>query len=112
MELAQLEYMMPRLVGRRKSMEQIVAAGGFEGGLAAGRGPGEMQIEYDRRIIRRRIFELKQDIAEVQRRRNRLVRQRTAENFAIAIVGYTNAGKSTLMNTLTRADVYVDDKLF
>ncbi len=111
-ELAQLQYMMPRLVGRKKSMEQIVIAGASDGGLAAGRGPGEKQIEYDRRIIRRRVFELREKISEVQSRHQRLVEQRTLQNFAAAIVGYTNAGKSTLMNTLTKADVYVDNKLF
>jgi GTP-binding protein HflX len=111
-ELAQLEYMMPRLVGRRTSMEQIMVARAAEGGLAAGRGPGEKQIEYDRRVIRRRVFELKQRIGGVQDRRRRIVEQRTRENFAAALVGYTNAGKSTLMNTLTKAGVYVDDKLF
>jgi GTP-binding protein HflX len=111
-ELARLQYMMPRLVGRKKSLEQIMVAGASEGGLAAGRGPGEKQIEYDRRVIRRQIFELKERIREVERRRERLVRQRTLQNFAAAIVGYTNAGKSTLMNALTRADVTVDDRLF
>jgi GTP-binding protein HflX len=111
-ELAQLQYMMPRLVGRKKSMEQIQISGASDGGVAAGRGPGEMQIEYDRRLIRRRVFELKEKIKEVQNRRQLLVEQRTLQNFAAAIVGYTNAGKSTLMNTLTQADVYVDNKLF
>lgn len=106
-ELAQLEYMMPRIIGRKHSLEQIQVAG-----IGASRGPGEMQIEYDRRLIRRKIFELKEKIKEVERRRRRLVQQRTLQNFAAALVGYTNAGKSTLMNALTRAGVYVDDKLF
>lgn len=115
-ELVQLQMILPRLVGRRKSLEQFQAAGavgaGLAGGLAAGRGPGEKQIEYDRRVLRRRIHELQEAIRKIQKRRERLVRRRTEENFTVSLVGYTNAGKSTLMRRLTGAAVGIEDELF
>lgn len=110
-DLARLKYMLPRLIGRKTFMEQIQIAGS-DGAVFAGRGPGEKQIEYDRRVIRRRVYELQQKIHEIEERRKRLVTRRTQDNYTVSLVGYTNAGKSTLMNTLTQAGVYVDDKLF
>jgi len=83
----------------------------IEGGIGASRGPGEKQIETDRRLIDRRIAELKKRLGEVEKRRERTVSARR-EQLTVSIVGYTNAGKSTLMNALTGADVYVADKLF
>ena len=83
----------------------------IEGGIGASRGPGEKQIETDRRLIDHRIDELKTRLAEVEIRRERMVRQRESHAL-VSLVGYTNAGKSTLMNALTGADVYVADQLF
>jgi GTP-binding protein HflX len=85
------------------------------GGAAAGmgtRGPGEQQLEIDRRLVRDRINHLKKQIEKVQERKSRLVAERTRLHFTVCIVGYTNAGKSTLFNTLTAAGTYADDKLF
>src|ERR1043165_7425264 len=76
------------------------------------RGPGETQLETDRRIVRKRISALRADIEKIQDRKSRLVAQRTREHFTVCIVGYTNAGKSTLFNTLVAAGTYADDKLF
>jgi len=104
-ELAQLQYFRNRLRRRWSHLERI------EGGVGAGRGPGETQIETDRRLIDRRIAELKKRLAEVEKRRERTVSARR-EQMTVSIVGYTNAGKSTLMNALTGAEVLVADKLF
>jgi GTP-binding protein HflX len=104
-ELAQLQYFRNRLKRRWVHLERI------EGGVGAGRGPGEKQIETDRRLIDKRIAELKKRLAEVEKRRERTVSARR-EQLTVSIVGYTNAGKSTLMNALTGADLYVADKLF
>src|SRR5437763_12741914 len=76
------------------------------------RGPGEQQLEIDRRLVRKRISRLKDDIKQVQERKRRLVEERTRQHITVCIVGYTNAGKSTLFNTLTAAGTYADDKLF
>ena len=76
------------------------------------RGPGETQLETDRRLVRKRISALKGEIENVQARKSRLVAQRNLEHFTVCVVGYTNAGKSTLFNTLTAAGTYADDKLF
>lgn len=111
-ELAQLEYAFPRL--RRMWTHLDAVAGGIAGGLVGGigtRGPGERQIETDRRIVRKRIRDLKRQLAAIGARRQREVASR-AEEVTACLVGYTNAGKSTLMNALTEADAYVADQLF
>lgn len=105
-ELAQLEYLLPRLVGRGQAMSRL-------GGGIGTRGPGETKLETERRSIQRRISRLQQEIDRLQDHRSRLRHQRQQQEVpSIAIVGYTNAGKSTTINTLTNADVYVEDKLF
>jgi GTP-binding protein HflX len=83
----------------------------IEGGVGAGRGPGEKQIETDKRLIDQRVDELKAKLKEVSKRRERTVATRN-DQPTVSLVGYTNAGKSTLMRTLTGADVYVADQLF
>jgi GTP-binding protein HflX len=103
-ELAQLEYSMPRL---RKMWTHLSP---MKGGIGL-RGPGETQLEEDRRLVGARIRDLKARLVEVQARREREVRSRREEH-TVSLVGYTNAGKSTLMNALTGAGVYVEDKLF
>lgn len=108
-ELAQMEYTYPRLTKMWGHLERI--AGGAPAGIGT-RGPGEQQLEIDRRLVRARIKRLKDEIAKVQARKSRLVAERTRQHFTVCIVGYTNAGKSTLFNTLTAAGTYADDKLF
>jgi GTPase len=108
-ELAQLEYTYPRLAGMWTHLERIV--GGAPAGIGT-RGPGEKQIEIDRRIVQRRKSDLKREIERVQARKQREVKARNIDFFTVGIVGYTNAGKSTLFNTLTGAEAYADDKLF
>ncbi len=103
-ELAQLEYALPRL---RQMWSHL---GRISGGIGT-RGPGETQLEEDRRLVTLRIRDLKARLVEVQARREREVRSRNEEH-TVSLVGYTNAGKSTLMNALTGAGVYVEDKLF
>ena len=103
-ELAQLEYTLPRLTGLWKHLERQA------GGIGT-RGPGETQLETDRRIVRERISRLKKELEAVERERE-TQRRRRRRQFRAAIVGYTNAGKSTLFNTLTRAQVLVEDRLF
>src|SRR5436305_2285992 len=103
-ELAQLEYALPRLRQMWSHLERI------EGGIGM-RGPGETQLEEDRRLVGLRIRDLKHRLVEVQARKEREVRNRQ-EELTVSLVGYTNAGKSRLMNTLTHADVYVENKLF
>jgi len=102
-ELAQLEYSLPRL----KQMWTHLSRQSMGVGM---RGPGEKQLEVDRRLAEKRIHELKADLAKIVRRKEREVAQR--ESMSVSIVGYTNAGKSTLMNALTNADVEAVDKLF
>lgn len=104
-ELAQLLYYRPRLKRMWTHLERI------EGGVGAGRGPGEKQIETDRRLIDQRVDELKLRLKDVSKRRERIVATRE-DQPTVSLVGYTNAGKSTLMRTLTGADVYVADQLF
>ncbi len=104
-ELAQLLYMRPRLTRMWTHLERI------EGGIGSGKGPGEKQLETDRRLIDKRISELKRKLQDVEDRRERLVASRR-DHMTVSLVGYTNAGKSTLMNALTGADVYIADKLF
>jgi GTP-binding protein HflX len=103
-ELAQLEYSLPRL----KRMWTHLSR--YKGGIGL-RGPGETQLEEDRRLVSHRIQDLRARLAEVHARREREVRTRREEH-TVSLVGYTNAGKSTLMNALTGAGVYVEDKLF
>ncbi len=113
-ELAQLEYTYPRLRQMWTHLEHI-AGGASSAAAAVGgigtRGPGEKQLEIDRRLVRKRVTELKRRIAEIDKRKQRTVRNRRG-NFLISIVGYTNAGKSTMMNLLTGAGVGVADQLF
>ncbi|MDN3510210.1 MAG: GTPase HflX [Candidatus Jettenia sp.] len=103
-ELAQLEYTKPRLKRMWTHLSRI------EGGIGT-RGPGEKQLEVDKRIISRKIQYLRKKLYEVEKRQERLVSSRK-EFFTVSIVGYTNAGKSTLMNALTDVDTLVEDKLF
>jgi GTP-binding protein HflX len=103
-ELAQLEYALPRL---RRMWTHLSR---YTGGIGL-RGPGETQLEEDRRLVDQRIRDLRHRLVEVQARKEREVRSRREEH-TVSLVGYTNAGKSTLMNALTGADVYVEDKLF
>ena len=114
-ELAQLEYTAPRLRGMWTHLERIAgAAGGSGAGVVGGigtRGPGERQIEIDRRIVAKRVAFLKRKIEAIDRRKVREVRARD-EHFTVSLVGYTNAGKSTLMNVLTDAGTKVEDRLF
>src|SRR5204862_2199362 len=110
-ELAQMEYTYPRLMKMWGHLERIQSGAG--GGIGIGtRGPGETQLETDRRIVRKKISDLKSEIETIQARKSRLVSKRNLEHFTVCIVGYTNAGKSTLFNTLTAAGTYADDKLF
>lgn len=105
-ELAQLEYLVPRLTRRWTHFSRL-------GGGIGTRGPGETQLEVDRRRVRERIRTLKRGLAAVERTRALQRRERLEVPYAtVALVGYTNSGKSTLMNTLTRAGVVVEDKLF
>ncbi|MDD3807875.1 MAG: GTPase HflX [Candidatus Marinimicrobia bacterium] len=104
--LARAEYMLPRLTRQWVHLER--QAGGIGG---ARRGPGETQIEIDRRLLREQIKKLKKDLEKIALQRN-TQRKARHEFFNVALVGYTNAGKSTLMNTLTHATVAVEDKLF
>ena len=105
-ELAQLKYMMPRLTGKGIEMSRL-------GGGIGTRGPGESKLETDRRHIKRRMETLKEQLRDVEEHRRQLRSRRSKDNvITVAIVGYTNAGKSTLMNTLTDAGVLSEDKLF
>ncbi|MEX0725618.1 MAG: GTPase HflX [Planctomycetaceae bacterium] len=104
-ELAQLLYFRPRLKRLWTHLERI------EGGIGSGRGPGEKQLETDRRLLDKRVDELKRRLGEIEKRRKQTVAHRS-ERLAVSLVGYTNAGKSTLMNALTGSDVYVADQLF
>ena len=105
-ELAQLEYMLPRLTGRGASMSQL-------GGGIGTRGPGETQLETDRRRIQRRLLHLKQEIESVRRIRTQQRQRRESVPVpAVALVGYTNAGKSTLFNAMTQAGVLESARMF
>ncbi len=114
-ELAQLEYTAPRLRGLWTHLERIAGAAGATGaGVVGGvgtRGPGERQIEIDRRIVRNRIRHLKREIARIDKRKRREVQAR-CDQFTVSLVGYTNSGKTTLLNRLAATDQYVADQLF
>ena len=105
-ELAQLKYRAVRLIGLRNSLSRL-------GGGIGSRGPGEKKLEIDRRLIHDRISVLKAELEDVKRHRDVIRKQReNGGTLSVAIVGYTNAGKSTLLNTLTQAGILAEDKLF
>jgi GTP-binding protein HflX len=114
-ELAQLEYTYPRLTRMWGHLDTVAGAGGGTAAGAVGaigtRGTGEKQLEIDRRLVNKRITELKREIKSIDKRKLREIDGRRGF-YKICLVGYTNAGKSTLMNALTDADVYVEDQLF
>jgi len=115
-ELAQYEYRLPRLTRAWTHLARQAGGGGGRSGRAGGvglRGPGETQLEVDRRVIRQRISRLRSELEKVRAHRGRYrARRRRADIPTVAIVGYTNAGKSTLLNALSEANVYVADELF
>lgn len=105
-ELAQLKYLLPRLTGKGVALSRL-------GGGIGTRGPGETKLETDRRHIRRRIESLRESLKDVEKSRSEINKRRKKNGtITVALVGYTNAGKSTLMNTLTDAGVLAEDKLF
>lgn len=114
-ELAQFEYTYPRLTRMWVHLDTLAGAGGATAAGAVGaigtRGPGEQQLEIDRRLVSKRIIDLKRELADIDKRRIREIDARKGM-FKICIVGYTNAGKSTLLNALTNAGVLVEDRLF
>jgi len=105
-ELAQLDYTQPRLVGKNRALSRL--AGGI-----GGRGPGETKLELDRRRIKDRRTKIKQELSKIRKHRSITRANRTSTNIPIvALIGYTNAGKSTLLNALTQSKVHTEDKLF
>ncbi|MBK9009101.1 MAG: GTPase HflX [Anaerolineae bacterium] len=115
-KLAQYEYYLPRLTGQWTHLERQAGGGGGRAGSTGGvglRGPGETQLEVDKRAIRREIAHLKKELEKVSAHRQRYRAQRKRSRIpTVALVGYTNAGKSTLLNKIAKADVYVADQLF
>lgn len=115
-ELAQYEYLLPRLTRAWTHLARQAGGGGGRAGSVGGvglRGPGETQLEVDRRVIRQRISHIKGELEKVRQHRSQYrSRRRKAEMPTVALVGYTNAGKSTLLNHLSGSDVYVADQLF
>jgi len=105
-ELAQLEYLLPRLVGQWSHLERL-------GGGIGTRGPGESQLETDRRLVRKRVDKIQSELENVRRRRGQARQNRFDKGLTVvSLVGYTNSGKSTLMNSLTNAEVVAANKLF
>ena len=105
-ELAQLEYLLPRLVGQWSHLERL-------GGGIGTRGPGESQLETDRRLVRKRVDKIQSELENVRRRRGQARQNRFDKGLpVVSLVGYTNSGKSTLMNALTKANVVAENKLF
>ncbi|MEK7485219.1 MAG: GTPase HflX, partial [Planctomycetota bacterium] len=104
-ELAQAEYSLPRLKRMWKHLERI------EGGIGT-RGPGEKQIESDRQQIKKKISDLRHQLRKIEEQKEREVIHRNESHYTVALVGYTNSGKSTLMNQLTHADALVENRLF
>lgn len=108
-EIAQLEYTYPRLRAMWDHLGQVT--GGSPVGIGT-RGPGEQQIEIDRRLVKRRLSQLRDELVEIQGRKTREVSQRNTDHFTVGLVGYTNAGKSTLFNRATNGGAFSHDKLF
>lgn len=105
-ELAQLEYLLPRLVGQWSHLERL-------GGGIGTRGPGESQLETDRRLVRKRVDKIQSELENVRKRRGQARQNRFDKGLpVVSLVGYTNSGKSTLMNALTKANVVAENKLF
>jgi GTP-binding protein HflX len=104
--IALFEYRLPRLKRLWTHLERQT------GGIGVRGGPGERQMEVDRRKIEKHLFDLRQELKEIEGRKERMVRSRSRENYLVSLVGYTNAGKSTLMKALTGEDVYIENKLF
>ena len=111
-ELAQLEYTYPRLTHMWSHLERIAGGAASAAGGIGTRGPGEKQIEIDRRLVQKRVSMLKRQIGQIDRRKKREVASRGEQVFTVCLIGYTNAGKSTLMNRLTDARAFVADQLF